>query len=157
MKATQRGYLVALATVLVGTACLAGTRDQARETIFPEFKVEKATPDSVFKNIRALSEKYSPQKRPLNFVYMFTPAGKKVLLSPTIDMELSNISAEKLIEYVCMATGLKCRFEEKVVMIGDSKMPAAPMETRVYRIAAGVVDPQRTRPRAKPIDGDDDD
>jgi hypothetical protein len=156
MKTLNGRAAMLLLALVLGGACLAGTRDQARRIIIPEFNAEDASPDSVFKQVRALSKTYSPDKKPLNFIYRFTPAGKQVLTQPSVTMELSNISAEKLIEYVCMATGLRCRFDDKAVIIGDRALPKAPMETRVYRVAPGVVDPPRTRPHAKPIDRNDD-
>jgi hypothetical protein len=154
MKTMKGCVPAALLVLFLGFGCLAGTRDQARRIMIPEFNVEDASPNSVFKRIRVLSKTYSPDHKALNFVYRCTPAGKKVLVQPSVSMQLSNISAEKLIEYVCMATGLKCRFDEKAVIVGDQALPKAPMETRVFQVAPGVVDPPRTRPRAKRIDGD---
>lgn len=130
----------------------AGMRQVARSIVVPEFKAEEATPAAVFEQVRTLSKTLDPGKQGVNFIFQMTAAGKNVLQQPGVTMDLSNISVEKLIEYVCLASGLHYRFDDNAIIIADQALPESGMRTRVFNVAPGVVDPERTRPKAKSID-----
>lgn len=152
MPAPAIRFAALLVLVLGLGVTRAGTREQARRIVVPEFKVEEATPATVFQRIRTLAKELDPENQGVNLVFQMTPAGKAAMQEPGINMELRNVSVEKLVEYACLAAGLHCRFDEQAVIVADQLLPADAMRTRVFNVAPGVVDPERTRPKAKKIE-----
>lgn len=153
----SKSFCAAVLLALVSGLVLAqtGTRQLARQLVVAEFKVEEATPAAAFEQMRTLSKTLDPAKQGLNFVFQMTAAGKNLLQQPGITLDLTNISIEKLVEYTCMAGGLHYRFDDRAVVIADRPLPESAMQTRVFNVAPGVVDPERTRPKAKKIDWKD--
>jgi len=149
-QSVRTAYLLFL--ILGLSVAQAGMRQVARGIVVPEFKAEEATPAAVFEQVRTLSKTLDPDKQGVNFVFQMTADGKNVLQQPGITMQLSNISVEKLVEYACLAAGLHYRFDENAIIIADRALPENGMSTRVFNVAPGVVDPERTRPKAKSID-----
>jgi hypothetical protein len=156
MKPSAHHILAAWFLFVVASSLSAGTREQAKTILVPEFKVEDVTLAKALVRIREVAKQYSTDEKGLNFAYQFTPAGKKYLQTSGFSMEFDNVSVERLVEYFCKSTGLKCRFDEQVIVIGDHiRTSGGALETRVFRVAPGVVDTPRTRPKAEKIDWDD--
>ncbi len=155
MKSLSLAAAILLALVAGQVLGQSGTRQLARQLVVPEFKMAEATPAAAFEQMRALSKTLDPAKQGLNFVFQMTPAGKDLLQQPGITMDLTNISIEKLVEYTCMAGSLHYRFDDRAIVIADRPLPDSAMQTRVFNVAPGVVDPERTRPKAKKIDWKD--
>lgn len=151
MFAPNARFVFLLALLFGWGLVRAGTATLARRIVVPEFKVEEGTPSEVFQRIRELARAHDPARQGLNVVFRLTPGGQAILREPGLTMELRDIPLDKLVEYICMASGLHYRFAEEALIVADRPLPEGAMRTRVFKVAPGVVDTPRSRPRPEGI------
>jgi hypothetical protein len=152
-------FALCILSLLCGTAVRgAGSMEAKAESIMiPHLEVDAVTIEDVFTLLRKRSKELDPDHRGINFVFKFSPAGRKAFTERTLTLNLDNIPLYDVIRYSCMASGLRYLFEDNAVIIYDSKQAPTEMNTKAYNMAPGVIDSKRTRKRAKDIDDDDDD
>lgn len=165
MKPSHRMYTVTLMGTVLGLFSFAFTnagetaREKGERIIIPHVEYQNEPLNEVVSAIRRLSKDHDAEGYGINIVFKFTPAGARAFTSRRVTMNMDKISVGDLIEYVCMGTGFKCVFEEQAVVIFDRDMPGEAMQTRAYHMESGVLQQQRTRPKAEKLrlrDDDDD-
>ena len=63
----------------------------------------------------------------------------------SVTMDFDNVPLGELIRYVCKASGLKYRIEKHAVIIAGPNVALDRMETRIYPVGPGFLNPKRTR------------
>ena len=133
-------------------AAAPGAAERARSILIPAMKMDEGTPAEAIRLLRELAVAHDPAKEGLGFVLQISPAGKALMDRPTVSFDLSRITLDQAIRYVCMAAGLHYRFDQNAVILSDVPLPRGAFETRVYDLAPGVLKPRPTRPKPKKID-----
>jgi hypothetical protein len=166
---TRAGIRARFGLVVLGAVFVAGVvpsgfaesmAAKAAGIIIPRLVVDEAPLREVFTLLRRQSREYDPEHAGVNFVFRFSPAGRRIFRDRALTLDLNRMSLADVIRYTCMAGGLKYRFEDHAVIIFDVGAASGEMVTRAYNVAPGVLDSRRTRKHPKKIDsdfGDDDD
>ena len=149
--------VVVLAGLLSPSRATAATIDQKLETIvFAEIAFEKAEMKGVLAYLRQEAKRRDPEGKGVNFLLKLDQRPDAAWRTKEITLELTNIPLGAVLRYVCMAAGLHCKTDDRVVMIGDHTMPPGKMGTRSYNLRPGMLRQMRTRKkrRLKGLDGD---
>ena len=73
------------------------------------------------------------------------PVAKKRSSEPHVTMDMDNLPLGDAVRYVCKATNFKYRVEKNAIIVAHHQVPLDRMETRIYSVKAGFLDPQKTR------------
>lgn len=155
MKTRLRNALALLLGLCAGLAGAATVEGRASQIRIRSIDVEEASPREVFEFLREQSKAADPEGKGLNFIYRFTPAGRKIFDGGAVTVKLNDVPLSAVVHDVCLATGLLYSYDENALLVFDAATPQQqPMVTKVYRVGAGVVDSPRTRPKARSLERD---
>ncbi|OGV63771.1 MAG: hypothetical protein A3K19_05085 [Lentisphaerae bacterium RIFOXYB12_FULL_65_16] len=157
MKLRER---ILVMTVLVGVAALgalpaacAGDLLAKLQSIrIEKIDVQDVSVDEVFKQLRATSKELDPDHEGVNFVFKPCANGDTSFRKRNVTISFKRLPLGEVIRYVCLSAGLHYGVEDSAVVVADQSVSLAGMETRFYRVEAGVLDAPRTR-KAKPLKG----
>ncbi|MBT3378496.1 MAG: hypothetical protein HN742_25185 [Lentisphaerae bacterium] len=154
-----RRLLTALTAALVTSAAAISGDLYARvnELMIPKMDVEDMPITEVFEFLRKESKRLDPDHAGVNFFFKLRPGQKETVMQREVTMSFAKLSLAEVIRYVCMAADLNYTIEDRAVIIADVKTPLSKMETRYYRVKAGVFDAKKTRKSVPRFDLDDDD
>jgi len=127
--------------------------EKLQEIVIPKIEFEEATLKEVIAFLRQQACELDPDGIGVNLFVKLAPksqaAGGRQPQAPTFTMNMQKVTLGEAIRYVCLAGGLNFRVESDAVVIADNSLPLTPMESRVYRVAPGVLDTPRTRSAPK--------
>ena len=129
-----------------------GVEAKASRIIIPDLAMEEASARDVLEFIQEYAKQHDPEGQGISILCRLSPAGRQLFEKKSITLRLNNVPFTEVVRYVHLMTGLNSRYDQHALMVFDGGAAAQPMETRVYRLGAGIVDSPRTRARPEPID-----
>lgn len=154
----QRFLIITTAVLLVPvTVTAADLYVKVNDLMIAEMDVEEMPVAEVFDFLRKESKRLDPDHEGVNFFFKLLVGQRETVMQREVTVSFTNLSLADVIRYVCMAADLNYRIEDRAIVIADVKTPLGKMETRYYRVKAGVFDAKKTRKSAPRITLDDDD
>jgi len=154
----QRFLIITTAVLLVpATVTAADLYVKLNDLTIPKMEVEEMPVAEVFDFLRKESKRLDPDHEGVNFFFKLLAGQQDTVMQREVTVSFVKLSLAEVIRYVCMAADLNYRIEDRAVIIADVKTPLSKMETRYYRVKAGVFDAKKTRKSAPRFTLDDDD
>lgn len=118
MKPRRAHTLTVLAVLYLLRVAGAGTLEQAKAILIPEFEAKGEPFTSVFFEINAAARRHDPAKQGVN-IYLAGDLPADVKQRP-ITMHAKKVSVEQLVRQLCQAAEVQCRFGDEAVLIGPA-------------------------------------
>jgi len=145
--------IAAMAVLWAVVAARAATLEsRAAKIMVRAIDVEEVSPKEVFEFLREQSKAADPEGKGINMLFRFGPAGLKAFTEGTVTLKMNNVPLSELVRYVCIASGLLYNYDAYTLMVYDASTPQS-METKIYRLNAGVLEGKRTRDKPDGMEG----
>jgi len=118
MKPRRAHALTIFAALSLVRVASAGSLEQAKAILVPEFEAKGEPFTSVFFEINTVARRHDPAKQGVN-IYLSGDFPADVKQRP-ITMHAKQVSVEQLVRQLCRAAKVECRFGEEAVLIGPA-------------------------------------
>jgi len=109
--------------------------EKLENLIIDKVEFEDATVSSVIAYLKRESQRVDPENIGISIILRLNPAMTNNL--SRISMVLNDIPIGEVIKYICQATGLKYRVEERAVILGDESINE--MQRKTFPVRAALI------------------